>query len=122
MESKNEMENLRNKVQDQLENLNYKLEDYDQKYNQISLETKNNSRRSKKIKFNSINIISICVIILTCIIYNILKYIEPDLIKEKIKNKYEVSFLKLTVYSFVFSIGITIFLYFGYYFYIKWRV
>ncbi len=114
--------NLENKVQEKLENLNDKLDDFSQKYNEISLETKNNTRRSTKMSLNSLYFISICVFILTFITYTILKHTEPELIKEKIKNTYEVSSLKLFTYSFVIGIFLTIFLYFVYYFYRKFKV
>lgn len=122
MESENTLKNLEDKVQERLENLNDKLDDFSQKYNQISLETKK-SKRNKKMKFNSLSFISVCVFILSFITYNILNYTEPELIKEKNKKtlENEVSSLKLFTYSFTIGVILTIFLYFGYYIYKNFR-
>jgi len=120
MDSENTLQNLEMKVQERLDNLNDKLDDFSQKYNKISLETKNNSsRRSKKIRLNSITFISICVCVLTFIVYIILIKTEPEFVKEKNTKtfEYEVSSLKLWTCSFGIAIFFTIILYFGYYIY-----
>ena len=123
MESENTLKNLENKVQERLENLNDKLDDFSQKYNEISLETKNKTKRNKKMNFNSLSFISVCVFVLTFITYNILNNTEPELIKEKNKKNLEneVSSLKLFTYSFAIGVILTIFLYFGYYIYKNFR-
>ena len=123
MESENTLKNLENKVQERLENLNDKLDDFSQKYNEISLETKNKTKRNKKMNFNSLSFISVCVFVLTFITYNILNNTEPELIKEKNKKtlENEVSSLKLFTYSFAIGVILTIFLYFGYYIYKNFR-
>jgi len=125
MDSENELKNLENKAQERLENLNERLDDFSQKYNDISFETKSKSKKSTKINFNfnlkSFGFISLFVCILSFIIYHILNKVEPDFIKEKNNDRYEVSSLKLCTYSFVLSIFIVIFLYFGYYVYKNFR-
>ena len=121
MNTEEHIKQLENKMQDNIEILSDKIDNYNKKLKEFN---NDDIVRVKKTKFVlNYKLILPLFVLLYIFIYIILSKIQPDFVVDKIKNEKtffitkSLSIFKLIIFTFAITLCVLILLYFSYYIY-----
>jgi hypothetical protein len=124
MNTEQEIKQLEEKIISNISNLNNKLDNYSKKINHVIVDGKKQYNSSLKISsIFSFKNIGIIFAIIYAICYFALQTLKPGYVTDKIKNpgthfiENNISTSKIILFSFAWSLGIVIVLFFSYYIY-----